>query len=170
MANSIIHFRKQLNCPPDVAIVLGFGVRPPVISDDVNAWLALRDKATGGETPPARSWTAHDFQSEMTAKPWWRDDRTWLAFRNDSVSELVGSVTLAMREGRLGTVPVVHWLLVDPGWRRRGVGRLLLSHLERAAWDAGFREVQLETHAGWSSAVAFYQSIGYSPVRDPSPR
>ena len=48
--------------------------------------------------------------------------------------------------------------------------RLLMSHLERAAWDAGWREVQLETHAGWSAAVAFYQSIGYAPVRDRSPR
>jgi hypothetical protein len=41
--------------------------------------------------------------------------------------------------------------------------------LERAAWDAGWREVQLETHAGWSEAVAFYHSIGYAPVRDRSP-
>lgn len=67
-------------------------------------------------------------------------------------------------------MPVVHWLLVDPNYRRRGIGRLLMNCLERAAWDAGHRELQLETHAGWSAAVAFYQSIGYAPARDPSPR
>ena len=58
---------------------------------------------------------------------------------------------------------MVHWLLVDPRWRRRGIGRLLMSHLELAAWDDGWREMQLETHAGWAAAVAFYQSMGYEP-------
>jgi GNAT superfamily N-acetyltransferase len=75
-----------------------------------------------------------------------------------------------MREGAVCTIPVVHWLLVDPAWRRRGVGRLLMLHLELAAWHDGYREIELETHAGWGAAVAFYQSMGYAPVRDRSPR
>jgi GNAT superfamily N-acetyltransferase len=94
----------------------------------------------------------------------------WNARRVDNENMLVGSVMMAIREGRAGSVPVVHWLLVEPAWRRRGIGRLLLSHLERAAWDDGWREVQLETHAGWSAAVAFYHSMGYAPLREPSPR
>ena len=60
----------------------------------------------------------------------------------------LGGVTLAIREGRAGTVPVVHWLVVHPAWRRRGIGRLLMSHLERAAWDDGWREVEVEAPAG----------------------
>jgi GNAT superfamily N-acetyltransferase len=105
----------------------------------------------------------------MLTKPWWRTDCTWLAVDVETAAP-VGAVTLALREGRVATIPVLHWLLVDPVWRRRGIGRLLVSHLERAAWNDGWREIELETHAGWTSAVAFYQSIGYAPVRDRSPR
>jgi GNAT superfamily N-acetyltransferase len=167
---SVIHFRKQLIETPVVAGVPGIVVRSPSIPGDVPAWLALRDHAMRGEVPLARPWSGDDFHVEITAKPWWREDRTWLAFCEESPSELVGSVTLAMRQGAAGSVPVVHWLLVDPAWRRRGVGRLLMSKLERAAWDAGWREVRLETHSGWAAAVAFYQSIGYASLGDRPPR
>jgi GNAT superfamily N-acetyltransferase len=145
-------------------------VRPPRIPDDVTTWLALRERAMAVEAPSARSWTAGDFHAEMTGKPWWRADRMWIACRHEAPREIVGTVTLAIREGRTGRVPVVHWLLVDPAWRRRGLGRLLMSHLERAVWDDGGREVQLETHAGWTAAVAFYHSMGYELLREPSPR
>jgi GNAT superfamily N-acetyltransferase len=168
--NSVLHFRKQLNEPPVITTVAGIVVRSPRIPDDVADWLALRERAMAGETPVARPWTAADFRAELISKAWWREDRTWLAECEDSQNSLVGSVMMALREGRAGSVPVVHWLLVEPAWRRRGIGRLLMSLLEREAWEDGWREVQLETHSGWSAAVAFYHSIGYEPLREPSPR
>ena len=121
------------------------------------------------QTPGVRPWSPDDFEKEMLSKRWWQLDRTWLA--ESTVDQgLVGTVTLATRAGAARTVPVVHWLLVDPAWRRRGIGRLLLSHLERTAWNDGWREIELETHAGWTAAVVFYQSIGYELVRERSPR
>jgi GNAT superfamily N-acetyltransferase len=166
---SILHFRRQLIRPLDAVDVPGFSVRNISIPDDVAAWLALRDRAMADQIPRVRTWYDSDFLSEMKAKAWWRPERTWLAIALETES-LIGAVTLALREGTVSMIPVVHWLLVDPAWRRRGVGRLLISHLELAAWDDGWREIELETHAGWSAAIAFYQSIGYAPVRDRSPR
>jgi GNAT superfamily N-acetyltransferase len=163
----ILHLRRELRESPAVLEVPGISVRNMVLPDDVQPWLALRDRATADQTPRARSWAKSDFHSEMLIKPWWRSDRTWLAIVGER--RLAGSVTLALREGA-ATVPVVHWLLVDPAYRRRGIARLLVSHLERAAWDAGWRGIQLGTHAGWTAAVAFYQSIGYAPIRERSPR
>jgi GNAT superfamily N-acetyltransferase len=61
--------------------------------------------------------------------------------------------------------PALHWLAVHPQWRRRGVGRRLVATLERAAWDAGYREIVAETHADWRAAAAFYERLGYRPVR-----
>jgi len=144
-------------------------VRHIVVPDDVGRWLSLRDRAMAGQTPAVRPWSPDDFLVEMLQKPWWQSERTWVAVSQPTPQQPVGAVTLAVRQGSAGEVPVVHWLLVDPAWRRRGIGRLLMSYLERAAWDAGWREVALETHSGWAAAVALYQSIGYAPPRDPSP-
>jgi GNAT superfamily N-acetyltransferase len=191
---SILHFRKQLAAPPVVIEVPGIRVRTFVVPDDVEPWLALRKRATAEIAPPVRPWSNDDFRREMHLKPWWRADHTWLAIAcnlrvagidkqrqhsgersspaidSNESQAIIGAVTLALREGGSAIVPVVHWLLVDPAWRRRGVARSLMSQLELAAWHAGHREVQLETHAKWHPAVAFYQSIGYAPLRGRSPR
>ncbi len=167
--SSVLHFRRQLFRPPDVVNVPEFSMRTIAIPDDVAAWLALRERAMEDQVPRARAWSPADFFSEMQSKSWWRPERMWLAITGETALP-IGAVTLALREGSHATVPVVHWLLVDPAWRRRGVGRELMSHLELAAWDDGWREIELETHTGWAAAVAFYQSIGYAPVRDRSPR
>jgi GNAT superfamily N-acetyltransferase len=194
---SVLHLRKELIRPPVALSVPQVVLRTFELPDDVPNWLELRETAMADQVPQVRSWREDDFFSEMAGKSWWRRDRTWLAvagglrhtadnrqaFANDlatpsqptnptraETGRIIGAVTLAMRAGPAVCVPVVHWLLVDPAWRRRGVGRMLVAHLERAVWDAGWREVQLETHAGWQAAVAFYQSIGYAPVRERSPR
>jgi ribosomal protein S18 acetylase RimI-like enzyme len=63
---------------------------------------------------------------------------------------------------------VVHWLAVMPGFRRRGIGRLLLARLHQSCWDDGYRHVWLETHARWEAAVRLYQELGYREVRQES--
>ena len=68
-----------------------------------------------------------------------------------------------------GARPVVHWLAVLPGWRRRGIGRLLLSRLHQDCWDAGYRQVWLETHAAWQAAVRLYRELGYREGRRLTP-
>jgi GNAT superfamily N-acetyltransferase len=171
--SSILHFRKQLALPPVAVDAAGILVRRLIVPDDIQAWLKLRDRAMAGEAPVVRPWTEADVRREFLDKLWWRDEHAWVAAHDDAANEyqlLAGAVILGCREGAESAVPVVHWLLVDPTFRRRGVGRALMSRLERAAWDAGWREVQLETHAGWASAVAFYHSMGYAPVRERSPR
>lgn len=140
-----------------------------MVPADVPEWLALRERVVADLSPSPRPWLHADYEAEMFDRPWWHAERNWLAFAEESPQYPIGAVTLAIREGRAGRAAVVHWLLVDPGWRRRGVGRLLMSQLEQAAWEDGFRAVELETHSGWSAAVAFYESMGYALPAD-SPR
>lgn len=170
---SLFHFRKQLDRPPAAADVAGILVRQLEVPSDIQKWLALRERAMAGQEPAVRAWAYDDFRREFVEKPWWRVEHTWCAVTNNAANEkdvLAGAVILGVREGMGGAVPVVHWLLVDARFRRRGIGGALMSHLERAAWDAGWHEVQLETHSGWAAAVAFYQSIGYAPLPGRSPR
>ena len=49
--------------------------------------------------------------------------------------------------------------------QRTGVGREVLTALLNAANAAGYREVLLETTSTWQSAMAFYTSCGFVPVR-----
>jgi GNAT superfamily N-acetyltransferase len=167
---TILHFRRQLSSPPDIAEVPGIKVQNFIVRDDVEPWLELRDRAMAEQVPLVRSWSKSDFQLEMLNKSWWSAERSWIAMEANGRECVVGAVTLALRKGATSSIPVAHWLLVDPNWQRRGIGRLLMSHLELAAWNDGWREIELETHAGWGAAVGFYQSIGYAPVRDRSPR
>jgi GNAT superfamily N-acetyltransferase len=85
-------------------------------------------------------------------------------FAEEPLAGPVGTVALALRQSAEGTVPVVHWLCVLPTWRRRGIGRLLMTNLEQAAWDEGYRQVALETHESWRAAAALYDSLGYGVV------
>jgi GNAT superfamily N-acetyltransferase len=165
---SVIHFRRQLDRPPAAVDVPDICVRNMKVPEDLASWLELRERAMADQSPGVRPWNEHDFRTEFVSKPWWRPTHSWVAIAD--ASQVVGSVTLAMRDGSTRTVSVVHWLLVDPAWRRRGIARLLMQYLEQAAWHEGWREIELETHAGWVAAVAFYQSMGYEPVRDRSPR
>jgi ribosomal protein S18 acetylase RimI-like enzyme len=53
---------------------------------------------------------------------------------------------------------------VHPARRRLGIGRELVSELERRALDAGFFGIHLDTATNQPEAVAFYQALGYREV------
>src|SRR5688572_23135045 len=121
---AVLHLRKELIAPPVAVTVPGVHLRTFAMSNDLERWLALRDGVMAGQLPTVRSWTDADFYAEMASKSWWQADRTWLACRAHEAGDLIGAVTLAVREGKVASLPVVHWLLVDPKWRRRGIGRM----------------------------------------------
>ena len=159
----IRHLSRHLSEPPVVPVITGVAVRNYAGTADIAAWLDLRHRGFAAERIPIRPWDAGDFQREMIAKPWWKPENLWLAEDPAAgASRLVGAVTLAMRGSESEGVPVVHWLMVAPEWRRRGMGRLLMTALEMACWEQGLRQVSLETHIAWTAANRFYETLGYS--------
>jgi GNAT superfamily N-acetyltransferase len=50
---------------------------------------------------------------------------------------------------------------VRSDWRRRGIGRALIEHLERWAADHGADEVMLEVSTANPDAIRLYRSMGY---------
>ena len=163
---TVLQMTKHLEAAPQQVSVDGVAVRD-FRHDDVGAWLALRDRAFARERVGVRAWSETDFRREFQDRWWWRPEWMWLAElgEGDGRSDLVGSVCLAMRGNPEAAKPVVHWLMVAPRWRRRRVARLLMSHLERAVWETGYREIWLETHARWEAAVKFYEALGYRAAR-----
>jgi GNAT superfamily N-acetyltransferase len=169
--SSVLQLAHSLAIRPPRIEVPGVSLRTFSQADpgeDVDRWLELRRQAFARERLGVRHWDRNDFQQEMLGKQWWHAGRTWLAEVDTAVDtpdeareHLIGAVTLAMRGTGEAAVPVVHWLIVRPPWRRRGVGRMLMATLEAECWDQGFRQVRLETHAGWRRAVQFYERLGY---------
>jgi GNAT superfamily N-acetyltransferase len=58
----------------------------------------------------------------------------------------------------------VRRLWLDPGFRRRGIARLLLAALEDASRDIGLRTLCLTTGDNQPEAVALYVSTGWRQV------
>jgi GNAT superfamily N-acetyltransferase len=158
---SVLQLRRELIERPQVDAIEGVSVRS-FAESDVENWLHLRHLAFARERVGVREWNQVDFVEEFSHRWWWRPDWMWLA--EIGPGELVGSVTLAMRGEAGAAKPVVHWLMVRRDCRRKGIARLLMSHLEAAACDAGHREICLETHAGWDAAVRFYAARGYQQI------
>lgn len=182
MTQRVLHLARQLESRPIIEPVSGVLLRTFGGTDDIDAWLGLRRRAFEHEPLAVRDWSRGDFHAEFTAKPWWSPERLWFAeapLADGEKPGVIGAVALAMRDakdaGRLRddgadrALPVLHWLMVLPEWRRRGIGRVLLATLEAACWDAGHRHIGLETHAAWSVALEFYRAMGYAERRSGFP-
>jgi hypothetical protein len=86
-------------------------------------------------------------------------DASLVAVRDD---ELVGLVNLGLRgtEGWIGGLGVI------PGERRRGTGRRLMEAVHEEARARGAGRVWLEVIVENTQAVALYEQLGYTPVRE----
>ena len=185
----ILQLSKTLLPTVEYARVPGVEVRHFRGPEDIPAWIELRNRAFARETVGVRQWDEADFRTEILDKPWWAADRFWFAVATpESIKTLpstsqrvnlplanganpspqgqvIGAVVLADRGPAEKAQAAIHWLIVAPLWRRRGVGRLLIETLEARAWELGHRHVVLETHAAWRSAAQFYERLGYVPTR-----
>ncbi|GBC81553.1 Ribosomal-protein-alanine acetyltransferase [bacterium HR10] len=72
---------------------------------------------------------------------------------------MVGFVIGSMEPGGVGHVIA---LGVDPQWRRRGFGRLLMDALEEAFSEHGATIARLEVRVDNHAAQALYQKLGYT--------
>jgi ribosomal protein S18 acetylase RimI-like enzyme len=67
----------------------------------------------------------------------------------------LGTFTAAMR------TLYIHQIGVDPGVRRRGIGRALVQAVEREAAELGVQQVALDTWSFNTAAQAFFTGCGY---------
>ncbi|MEM8781550.1 MAG: GNAT family acetyltransferase [Planctomycetota bacterium] len=71
---------------------------------------------------------------------------------------LVGSVMIGY-EGRRGWI---NYLAVDPSWRRRGLGRMLMETAESRLNAQGCPKINLQVRSSNQSVIAFYAELGYA--------
>jgi GNAT superfamily N-acetyltransferase len=166
--STILQLTRKLLERPAAPVVGDVRLRHYRDSDDIGIWLELRRRAFSRQKTGVGNWDESDFEREFLHKSWWHQGAMWFAETHSSLSPptAVGTVTLARRGDPPEGKPVVHWLAVLPSFRRRRIGRLLMTALEAAVWDAGGRQVWLETHSQWDEATRLYEALGYEPVHD----
>ncbi|MES1213729.1 MAG: GNAT family N-acetyltransferase [Singulisphaera sp.] len=163
----VMHFLKRLQTRPTVGAAAAFSLRSFAGPTDIPLWLELRNRAFARAKPGILAWNESDMARELFDRPWWSPDRVWFALAHEPGSDqpvALGTVALAARATAEGEAGAVHWLAVLPAWRRRGVARLLMQALEERAWNLGYREIYLETHAGWTGAQRLYEALQYSRI------
>jgi len=55
-------------------------------------------------------------------------------------------------------------MYVSPGYRKLGIGRVILDFLEVSAWNKGIRRLRLETGTAQPEAIGLYESAGYNHI------
>jgi len=80
---------------------------------------------------------------------------------------VVGSVNIRLVRPRTGAGMVTPRVVADVGiailglYRRQGIGRRLMEEAEAWARSQGAETMTLDCHAGNTTAISFYQSLGY---------
>ena len=163
---TVLQLTKKLTSRPELPRIAEVRLRHFAGPQDIRTWLEIRRRAFARQKVGVGDWNEADFEREFLAKVWWRPQCLWFAEVDRLMlpAEPAGTVTLARRGASPDDKPVVHWLAVSPRYRRLGIGRLLITALEQAVWDAGERQIWLETHAGWVEAGHLYQTLGYVPA------
>jgi GNAT superfamily N-acetyltransferase len=167
--SAVLQLTRRLDARPIPPVVPGVRLRHFAGPGDDEIWLDLRRRSFARQKLGVRDWDASDFAREFLDKDWWHSEAMWFAELQRlplAPYSAVGTLTLARRGNAADAKPVVHWLAVLPGYRGRGIGRLLMATLEAAVWDSGGRQVWLETHSQWAEAARLYQVLGYRPAHE----
>jgi len=126
----------------------------------------LAGALAAGPTPVP---TARGLVGELTSRPG-REVEAWLAVATGCSGRLPLGLISLVRSRRSDTAAArysVGWLVVRPDARRRGVGRGLVAHACRRAWEQGADEVRAETRADWAAALGFWEAVGFAPACGP---
>jgi predicted N-acetyltransferase YhbS len=149
----------SLSKSSEVVAVQGITIRHFEDATDIGRWVKLMDIAFKNLNPPMRPWTEADFKMRIMEQPGWSPAHLFFACNQEN--QVTGSVSLTFRRRGKDSLPALHLLAVRPEWRRQGIARMLVAHLEAAIREMGFHEVCLETHTGWHEACFFYAALGY---------
>ena len=120
------------------------------------AWCTIEKEA--GEFPTVEEAMTR-FQWEFLPEPALLRERMWFALSPEGTA--VGTATLWTGGYLGGMLPLLHWVAVQPGHRRRGLARsLVLAALSCAKAD----ELVFLTSQTWNwPAVRLYRQLGFQP-------
>jgi aminoglycoside 6'-N-acetyltransferase I len=128
---------------------------------DRDAWLAMR----AALWPHAAGEHAREIDDFLAGRSAFIDE-TLVCEVEDGT--LVGFVELRVRNYAEGSdrpaVPFVEGWYVDPAYRRRGVGALLIAHAEQWARSLGYSELGSDTEVDNTASIAAHRALGFEEM------
>jgi len=147
------------------------GIRPIDPLRDVRGVVHLIEGAFGGELTPMAQQTLRDLRW-LSRMAWLAGPFLWMTPFAELLSgfvwvegrRVVGNVTLTQARGGGAGCWLVSNLVVDPAYRRRGIGRALMEEALAHVRSQGGNRIILQVRADNQAAVHLYQSMGFVPV------
>lgn len=135
----------------------GIEIRAFRPEQDEAAWLSVNNAAFADHAENG-AWTGSDLAERM-GRPWFDAEGFRLAWSGD---DLAGFCWTKRHSDGVGEIYVV---AVDPGFQGRGIGRAIVIDGLRYLADTGCRTAMLYVDAANRSALALYQSLGFTEER-----
>jgi ribosomal-protein-alanine N-acetyltransferase len=103
-------------------------------------------------------WSLKSYEFELGSNP---ASRQWVIEAEEDGNWRIAAYSVCWA---LGDELHIANFAVAPGFRRRGLGRKLLSHVLQSAVDEGMHSATLEVRAGNQAAQALYAAYGFEQV------
>jgi mycothiol synthase len=148
--------RRPIDEPPipDLAPPEGLVIRPFVVGQDEQAWLAVNARAFGWH-PEQGSWTRDDLAARIGTS--WFDPAGFLLAERDG--HVLGFHWTKVHTADLGEV---YLLGIDPDAQGLNLGQVLLAAGLRYLQGRGVNTVELYTEATNVRAVRLYGRFGFT--------
>ena len=78
------------------------------------------------------------------------------------VVEEKGKIVASVMGGYEGHRGWINYLAVDPGYRRKGLGREIMLEVERRLREKGCPKINIQVRSSNREVIAFYRAIGFT--------
>ena len=124
-----------------------------VTLEDLEAFVRLMPQLTDHSPPP----TPEALNKMMESA----DTHIFLARYPDLQGQIVGTATLATFQSPTGVHGWIEDVVVDQGFRHKGIGKALMEACIQKAQALGLHEVNLTSNPSRQDANKLYQSMGF---------
>lgn len=144
---------------------IDFLVVEDAVDDDRPALLALFGQAVHASYPALARLTRSEARERIEAQwAWYREQGGHVRVTRDVTRQVTGCCwSLPTHHPVTGERELfIVVLAVDPGHRRRGLGRSLLEDARAIAHRTGVERLRLFTHVGNTAARTLYREVGFA--------
>ncbi|TQV75258.1 GNAT family N-acetyltransferase [Aliikangiella marina] len=132
-----------------------------VKSSDVKEWLRMRNNLWPNSVEDNPDEITQYFEQSS-------DNHSRVFVAEKEPGTLVGFLELSIRsyaEGCLqGSIPYIEGWYVDAGYRRKGIGAMLVANAESWAVSCGYRQIASDTETSNQVSISAHKNLGYLEV------